>query len=309
MLIYFLFPGIFMYILDRTVRWKRSRTITRIVSVKDSAESHGITKLTVDRISDMNFVPGQFCLINIPKISKLQWHPFSITSSLSDNPSITFHIKSMGEGTWSGDLSKFSKKFTKYESVEMKKNSFENTIDIKVDGPYGSSDVRYDKYENIIFIAGGIGITAFVSILRSLRNVKSKPKWMKIKKVYLVWTVSKAEHITWFSEILDSMTETKDNTCPLHFEVQLFVTRRKKFGEKSGLLGAELSTTVNFRHQTGRPSFNQILSDIRFKSKGEKSIQVITCGPGTMNKSVEQSCYESSDKTLSFDCFRQSYDV
>lgn len=42
--------------------------------------------------------PGQYCYINIPEISVMEWHPFSITSSPYDD-FISFHIEAAGDWT------------------------------------------------------------------------------------------------------------------------------------------------------------------------------------------------------------------
>jgi predicted ferric reductase len=75
-----------------------------------------ITRLEVRRHNDatpMVYNGGQYCFIRIPLLSQVETHPFSISSGpptmKGNNTSFTFHIKSMGAGTWTGRLFELAK--------------------------------------------------------------------------------------------------------------------------------------------------------------------------------------------------------
>lgn len=73
--------------------------------------------------------------MNVPSISKLQWHPFTISSSSnleSDKLSVT--IKR--EGSWSNKLYQF---LSSPSSVER--------LDVSVEGPYGPASTDFLRYE------------------------------------------------------------------------------------------------------------------------------------------------------------------
>lgn len=91
------------------------------------------------------FKAGQFCFLRLNKDKLYARHPFTISSSPKENE-LRFTVKLTG-------------KFTKTLS-ELKRG--ENII---VDGPFGIFTIEdYDK--NLIFIAGGVGIAPFMSIIR-----------------------------------------------------------------------------------------------------------------------------------------------
>lgn len=74
--------------------------------------------------------------INIPSISKLQWHPFTITSSSNlELDKISVMIKR--EGSWSTKL---------YEMLSSP-SSIER-LDVSVEGPYGPPSTHFMRYEN-----------------------------------------------------------------------------------------------------------------------------------------------------------------
>lgn len=71
--------------------------------------------------------------LNIPSISKLQWHPFTITSSSNLDPEkLSVVIKS--EGTWSQKL---------YEKLSQP--SPMNHLQVSVEGPYGPASTHLEQ--------------------------------------------------------------------------------------------------------------------------------------------------------------------
>jgi predicted ferric reductase len=97
------------------------------------------------------FKPGQFAFFSFKseQVSD-ESHPFSIASSILDN-NLRITIKNLGDYTST--------------LINLKIND-----GVLIDGPYG--DFSYKKINNInqIWIAGGIGITPFLSMARSLER-------------------------------------------------------------------------------------------------------------------------------------------
>ncbi|CAM9922578.1 unnamed protein product, partial [Phaeothamnion confervicola] len=93
---------------------------------------------------------GQYCFVNIPAISMLQWHPFSISSAPGDDVT-THHMKSMGDGTFTGRLA----------------SGGGGGWTVNVDGPYGLP-LSFSRYRRVVFVAGGIGVTPCHSCIRHL---------------------------------------------------------------------------------------------------------------------------------------------
>ena len=81
---------------------------------------------------------GQYCFINIPDISQLAWHPFTISSTPNDTI-VTHHIRSRGADQWTGRLSRL------VQTVEGDQSLLERVV-INVDGPYGVP-IAADKYK------------------------------------------------------------------------------------------------------------------------------------------------------------------
>ena len=98
----------------------------------------------------MRFAPGQFAWIRLTDSSR-SWedHPFTIASGAHRPRQLEFTIRYAGD-------------FTK-RLGELKPGRT-----VQVDGPYGSFSVDYRPSRGLLLIAGGVGLTPMMSILRTL---------------------------------------------------------------------------------------------------------------------------------------------
>lgn len=101
---------------------------------------------------DWSYSAGQYILLQVPKLSLFQWHPFTISSCRGDEMQV--HIKV--EGDWTGDLRDLGLK--------------EEDIKVGIDGPFGAPAQRFYDYDYSIIVGGGIGITPFSAILTDLEE-------------------------------------------------------------------------------------------------------------------------------------------
>ncbi|OGI15378.1 hypothetical protein A3K63_05710 [Candidatus Micrarchaeota archaeon RBG_16_49_10] len=99
----------------------------------------------------MKFVPGQFVFVSFhgSGVSK-EVHPFSISSS-PDDDRLGLTIKVLGDYT-------------------SKLNNLKKGTVAKVEGPYGRFSHKIIGNKRQIWVAGGIGITPFLSMARSLKD-------------------------------------------------------------------------------------------------------------------------------------------
>ncbi len=125
------------------------RTRYKIINKKNSRffikdikiETSDTFTLTVK--GNKEFKAGQFCFLRLNKNNLHARHPFTISSAPGED--LSFTIKIAGRFTQA--------------AKELKEND-----EIFIDGPFGKFIPRSDK--NLVFIAGGVGITPFMSILR-----------------------------------------------------------------------------------------------------------------------------------------------
>lgn len=111
--VYFLSLPLFILLIELLVRlFRYFKNKTKIAHIKTLPS--GVLLLEVERPEGFTFRCGQYCQLLIPKISKTQWHPFTIASSPYDK-NLYFYISPVGD--WTKDLQKISidgKKNSKY---------------------------------------------------------------------------------------------------------------------------------------------------------------------------------------------------
>ena len=99
----------------------------------------------------LKFMPGQFAWITVGSSPFAEAeHPFSFSSSASQPGRLVFTIKELGD-------------FTRQIKV------LQPGQKVYVDGPFGHFSIdRHSHAEQFVFIAGGVGITPMMSMLRSM---------------------------------------------------------------------------------------------------------------------------------------------
>jgi predicted ferric reductase len=111
--------------------------------------------------SGMRFRPGQYAWLTLGDSPfSLQQHPFSMTSLASRPDRIEFFIKQSGDFTRS------------LSTVEIGSRAW-------LEGPYGVFTMVPSAARRTVFIAGGIGITPIVGMLRCCADLGcSQPMWL-----------------------------------------------------------------------------------------------------------------------------------
>lgn len=146
----------------------KPKFVSRVIDV--IKETDDITTIVVEKPRNFIHKSGQFAFISFNKSKMKKPHPFTISASNTDN-NISFSIKSLGE---------FTKRIRDLNKGEV----------IKIDGPYGIFNF---KDRDSIFIAGGIGITPFKSIIGATDFNKEN------KKVTLLYGVKTIKDIAFYN--------------------------------------------------------------------------------------------------------------
>jgi ferredoxin-NADP reductase len=144
------------------------------IRVQRSRELNPVAKsISFSRPEGFDFLPGQHALFYINKDGA---RPFTMTSSPLDRRLIEFGIKRVGDFT--------SKMFN------LKKGD-----EVEITGPLGTFFFEEEIKDDLVFIAGGSGITPFISMMRYIEDKNLK------NKITLIYSVKKSDEIMFLGEI------------------------------------------------------------------------------------------------------------
>ncbi len=135
----------------------------KVIALEPAAQKTWHLSIESDKNFPFDFIAGQFAWIKL-KDSPFNIHenPFSISSAPSDLPTIRFTIKEMGDST---------------NNI----GNVKNGDTVFLDGPHGHFVVSDRNYDGILMIAGGIGISPMISIIR---DHQSKADKRPLKLIY-----------------------------------------------------------------------------------------------------------------------------
>ncbi|OQR84603.1 transmembrane protein [Achlya hypogyna] len=192
--------------------------------------------------------PGAFFYVHVPSVSAVEWHPFSAIAT-PDGESIAFCIKSMTKG-----------RFT--DAVHEKALSLSTmSLPVVVGGPYGKLSVDLSRYDVVLMVAGGIGITPMLSTVNQLLSRTQKVD----AKLHLFWTVRTATELLCADRLMFPL--------PTALHHRFYVSN----ATAEGTVMSETSGPVPYF--AGRPVLDELVNNIGFVGK---SVCVLACGPPSL---------------------------
>jgi predicted ferric reductase len=226
----------------------QNRSAHEVISIKQV--SMGIWELVLKQpmTKAMSYQAGQFAWLKIGNSSPMPENPFSIASCAHQNSSdIRFLIKDVGDFTHQISQLQVGQK-------------------IFIDGPYGNFGIEAFSAEQdqLVMIAGGVGIAPMISILRQMEGDQDKK--VLNKKILLIYGNRVTEQAVNLKEMVN--LESFKNLEVLH----LVSEPTKDWQGLTGVLDA--------------PTLEKILNSQQINPK---TAQFLICGPAEMIDSVETS--------------------
>lgn len=121
---------------------------------------------------------GMYGFINVPQVSRTEWHPFTFTSAPTED-FIEFHFARVGRWTEQvHDLLESNK------ANPSEPSGTNGTPVIKVDGPIGASLQGFRDYSVIVLVGACIRVTPMISVLKQLLVDPGK-----VRRCFFYWTV------------------------------------------------------------------------------------------------------------------------
>ncbi|MDQ1281756.1 MAG: hypothetical protein QG630_107 [Patescibacteria group bacterium] len=176
--IYCLFYKLFIYKLFKTEYKYKISNIKKFEEAKT-------TELELSPIDEsIKWVAGQFAFFKFKQADLEESHPFTMSNSYNEKGVVRLSVKSLGD--WTQDL---------FEKINQ-------DVDVIVEGPYGKFNSKKSKNNLEIWIAGGIGITPFISMLEDYKKENNLNK-----KIIFVWSVKSESEAIYKEEIEKDLPE------------------------------------------------------------------------------------------------------
>ncbi|KAL8277634.1 hypothetical protein RQP46_009907 [Phenoliferia psychrophenolica] len=166
--------------------------------------------------------PGQYAYLRIldPSLLRLhpllafQAHPFTIANAptSSELPEMLFVLRVRDGMT--ADLAHYLEKAFGRSS----------SLLVAVEGPYGAS-LRADRFEDVLLVCGGAGITHCQSILAGIIERGRTEKRSYTKRIELVWVVQHLEQADWIVQDLFKNVQRASAHANIALSLKIFVTR------------------------------------------------------------------------------------
>ncbi|XP_078440635.1 ferric reduction oxidase 2-like [Wolffia australiana] len=210
-------PGIYLFMIDRFLRFLQSRGRVRLVSARllpgDTVE------LNFAKSPSLEYNPLSMVFVNVPAVSKLQWHPFTVASNSSLEPD-TLSVIMKKEGSWTQKLH------------HILDSGSVNRLEVALEGPYGPVSNNFSSYDSLVLISGGSGIVPFISIIREYIFLSSSTPDFKPPKIHLVCSFKTTADLSML-DLLLPISGPVSGLSRLNLRVDAFVTREKAPANKS----------------------------------------------------------------------------
>lgn len=159
-----------------------------------------ITRIDVWQAGEFKWTPASHVFLRFTDIAPLENHPFTIASvhDPSSSASSSQHLVFLARAH-----AGFTHKLASHVRAQGGEKENTATTTVWVDGPYGGIHrPLHSRYDSLILIAGGTGITACLPWLLHATKLARSPR---LKRVVLVWAVRHADALEWFGDELASL--------------------------------------------------------------------------------------------------------
>jgi dual oxidase len=218
-------------------------------------------KATIPSERVWKYRAGQYVFLQVPRLSHLQWHPFTVSSCVGNQ--MELHIKT--DGNWTSRL----------RDLAGGQNGNTAEIEVGINGPFGAPAQRFYDFNHTIIVGAGIGVTPFSGILADLQIRDNQdhggPAELEVGKVSIGkekvgyrdrdrdgaadapegaqrsgefaddyrrvdfhWTVRERNHLLWLAELLNSVSQSQawhvahDEIPHLDIRINTHVTQHRR---------------------------------------------------------------------------------
>lgn len=285
--IWLLIP-VLIYIMERTLRHISGRQ--RVVITQVVTHPSRVFELRMQK-KGFSASPGQYIIIKCPSISRLEWHPFTLTSAPSDDY-FSVHIRRVGD--WTEQLAKL---------CHVDEGEFQEAWkmpSLHVDGPFGTATEDVLAYDVCVLVGCGIGVTPFASVLKSFWHRFCEAQAVALQHIHLFWVCPDTSSFEWFQGLLLDLERQMRQVSNSHLlSVSIFVTRGWNANQARNIVLHDDSsvydavTGLHHKTQYGRPNWESEFKHLSERHKGSKT-GVFFCGPKQLSTTLHKLCNKFS---------------
>jgi len=279
---------ILFYMIERGTRIYRGNEDT--VLVMAVMHPSQVIELRMKKTT-FKYKSGQYLFLCCPFISTQEWHPFTITSA-PEQDFVSVHVRIVGD--WTGELKGLLNPNNEIGVVAQDiATASDGKPILRIDGPFGTASEEVFDFKTVVLVGGGIGVTPFASILRSIRYKTERQNatgiaQVPLKKVYFFWISRDKTAFEWFGELLAALEESVD---PNLLEINIYLTADVKLNDIKKVMDADSKSNrdavTGLRSKThyGRPNWNLIFAGL-CDAHPKEEVGVFFCGPAPISKQL-----------------------
>lgn len=324
-----------LYLIDRIYREIRSRRDTRVVRII----RHPYDSLEIQFSKpSMKYRAGQWLFLNVPSVSRYQWHPFTITSCPFDSY-ISVHVRQVGDFTRSlAEVFGAGKEQLKlYENLDP--NSMYDIAlqhgqcmpEIRIDGPYGAPAEDVFDNEIVVLIGTGIGVTPWASILKNIWHMRKSPDPpKKLRRVEFVWVCKDTTSFAWFQVLLSSLEDQSAQASRTtgdgseFLKIHPYLTQKLDNDTSQNIFLHSVGTSVDpltelrSKMNFGRPDFSKMFKKMSegitegtylrgYRPDTKMRVGVYYCGANAAVPGIKKACREATTSDVKFSFWKEHF--
>jgi predicted ferric reductase len=177
-------------------------------TLEDIDEEGEMLKITIPAPRGLEWGVGSHVFLRFPTVAPLDNHPFTV-ASLCEATLV---------GNESGKMSRMPLFFLvrprdgitgKSMKIARRQEAHSSTLKVLVEGPYvGLEGGLERRFEQVVLVAGGSGISAMLPLLMSLSRKIGERGSSVLKDVRLIWAVRNRNALSWMADELTTALES-----------------------------------------------------------------------------------------------------
>ncbi|KAF4338107.1 ferric-chelate reductase [Fusarium beomiforme] len=261
----FMLPGLLLWGADRAIRFAYNFRRIQVQSVETFEGS--VTKFKVKGLQTRQ--PGQVVWLQLPGVSLVNWHPFTVASAPNDpEKTATIAVRGLGGFTKAVQYADCNGDADQRGCASLDSNSMmTHPLKMRLDGPYGVGSVSWGLLPVTVLIAGGVGITPGISIASHvIRQASAIAGSGSTAHVHLLWVVKDSQHIQWFAEELSELAKGCAKLgSPATLDISIFVTGGAVQRNEGSHEMQDTNSLEPWSMHSGRPDLKQWFGQLKSK--------------------------------------------